>query len=328
MATIIRGTGHWVPERYVPNSELAPQVGSDPEWIESRTGIQGRYFASGEATSDLALHAAEQALEDAGMVPEDLDAIVFATLSPDVVFPGSGVFLQRKLGLTSIPAIDVRNQCSGFLYGLSVAHGWLSAGMYERILLVGAEVHSAGLDFSERGRSVTVLFGDGAGAWVLERDDQATGGLRDIRIGADGRGAENLMCRTPGSATRPHVDTSALDAGDHFPEMKGRAVFRAAVETLEREVRSLLDDHKLDPSEILFVPHQANLRISELVAQRLEIPDEQVVSTIQSFGNTTAASIPTAFDVARRRGDMPKGTHVVTAAFGSGYTWGTALIDA
>lgn len=325
MATIIKGTGHYVPERYVPNEELAPQVGSDAEWIESRTGIEGRHFASGEATSDLALVAARIALNDAGVSPRDLDAIVFATLSPDVVFPGSGVFLQRKLGITDIPALDVRNQCSGFLYGLSIVDAWLTAGAYERVLLVGAEVHSAGLDFSEEGRSVTVLFGDGAGAWVLEKGEM--GHVRDIRLGSDGRGAENLMCRAPGSATRPHVDAESLNAKAQFPEMKGRAVFRAAVERLEREVSTLLEDHRLSPDEILFVPHQANLRISEMVAARVGIPEERVVATIQNHGNTTAASIPTAFDVARKDGRISPGTPVVIAAFGSGYTWGSALVQ-
>lgn len=327
MATIIKGTGHYVPERYVPNAELAPQVGSDPEWIESRTGIEGRHFASGEATSDLALAASRIALQDAGMEADELDAIVFATLSPDVVFPGSGVFLQRKLGVTDIPALDVRNQCSGFLYGLSIADAWLRGGVYERILLVGAEVHSAGLDFSEEGRSVTVLFGDGAGAWILERSADGDGNVRDVRLGSDGRGAENLMCRAPGSASRPHLDVSTLDQKHQFPEMKGRAVFRAAVERLEKEVASLLDDHGLAPDEILFVPHQANLRISEMVASRLGIPDDRVVATIQHHGNTTAASIPSAFDVARRADRMPPGTPVVIAAFGSGYTWGSALVQ-
>jgi 3-oxoacyl-[acyl-carrier-protein] synthase-3 len=307
-------------------------VGSDAEWIESRTGIQGRHFASGEATSDLALRASERALDDAGCTAADLDAIVFATLSPDVVFPGSGVFLQRKLGVTDIPALDVRNQCSGFLYGLSVAQAWLESGAYQRVLLVGAEVHSAGLDFSERGRAVSVLFGDGAGAWVLEKtgDERRSAEfsrLLGVRLGSDGRGAENLMCRSPGSATRPHIDSATIEAGDHFPTMKGRAVFRAAVETLEREVGSALRDYDLSPEEILFVPHQANLRISEMVAQRLGIPLDRVVATIRRHGNTTAASIPTAWDVARRDGRIASGTPVVVAAFGSGYTWGTAVFE-
>ena len=332
--SVIVGTGHHAPPRVVTNEELAPTLCSDPAWIESRTGIRQRRFAAAEvATSDLALEAARAALDDAGCGPADLDALIVATLSPDAFFPGSGVFLQRKLGLVDIPALDVRNQCSGFLYGLSVADAWLRAGVYQRVLLVGAETHSPGLDMSERGRAVSALFGDGAGAVVLEARPQGAphepgeGALRGVRLGADGRGAENLWCERPGSTSRPHVDQQALVEGRHYPQMKGRAVFRRAVEVLERELRALLEEHHIDDLQrLVLVPHQANRHINEMVAQRLGLEESQVVHTIGDYGNTTAASIPMALDIARRAGRIPEDHLVVIAAFGSGYTWGTALL--
>jgi 3-oxoacyl-[acyl-carrier-protein] synthase-3 len=328
MSIVITGTGTYTPERVVSNDELAARLGTTPEWIEDRTGIkERRYVAPGEAPSDMAQKASRKALEDAGLDAADIDAIVFATLSPDVQFPGSGVYLGMKLGLEGRPAIDIRNQCSGFLYALSVAHGWLSTRLYKRVLVVGAEAHSPGLNLSEEGRNVSVLFGDGAGAVVVEPGPTSKG-LLDISLGADGSHAESLWCELPGTASHPHISREDIDEGRHYPKMRGRAVFRAAVEHLERELSELFDRNGVDPVEdnLLLVPHQANKRINELVAQRLALPEDQVVHTIDNFGNTTAASLPMALDHARREGLIWDGRLVAMAAFGSGYTWGSALL--
>lgn len=327
MPTVIAGTGHYVPERVVPNEELAPLLGTSAEWIEERTGIRERRFlGERESASSMGEHAARAALEDAGCSSQSIDAIIFATLSPDVAFPGCGVFLQRKLGLAPIPALDVRNQCSGFLYALSVADAWLASGAYECVLVVGSEAHSPGLDLSPEGRSVSLLFGDGAGAAVLEWRDDGDAGLIDISLGADGKGAEALLCEAPGSTSRPHISAPDLAQGRHFPHMKGRTVFRNAVRTLEREISALFERNDVSLEEVLLVPHQANRRINEMVAKDLGLRDEQVVHTIERFGNTTAASLPMALDIARREGRAAKGRTVAMAAFGSGYTWGTALL--
>ncbi|MFU8805129.1 MAG: 3-oxoacyl-ACP synthase III family protein [Bradymonadaceae bacterium] len=329
MTSVITGTGHHLPSRKITNEELAPQLNSSAEWIEERSGIRQRYFiAPGETNRGLGEQAARKALADADLQPTDIDAIIFATLSPDVAFPGSGVFLQEALGLEGIPALDVRAQCSGFLYALSVAHGWLSSGMYRRILVVGSEVHSTGLDLTPEGRGVSVLFGDGAGAAVLEARREEEAGILDIRLGADGRGAHLLTCERPGSQFHPSISAADIEAGRHYPTMEGRAVFRRAVELLERELHALFERHAIDPvtEDVLLIPHQSNRRINEMVASRLGLRDEQVVHTIELFGNTTAASIPMALDIARKDERARPGRLVALGAFGSGLTWGTALI--
>lgn len=327
MATIIRGTGHYVPPRVVTNAELAGRIGTTADWIENRTGIlERRYVAEGESNASLAEAAARAAIDDAGWAVDDVDALIVATLSPDAVFPGVGVYLQQRLELESVPALDVRNQCSGFLYGLSVANGWLEAGQYRRVLVVGSEVHSTSLDFSPQGRDVTALFGDGAGAVALERGDEP--GLIEIRLGSDGSGAEMLWCEVPSARLHPSMTEEYVRDGRHYPQMYGRTVFKRAVETLEREVRAIVDEvEALDPlDEVLFVPHQANKRINEMVAQRVGLTDDQVVHTIERYGNTTAASIPSALDIARRDGRAHRGRTLLFAAFGSGFTWGTAVV--
>ena len=314
-----------MPERVVTNEELAPRIGTTPDWIEQRTGIlQRHYIGEGESNTSLATEASRQALDDAGWEAAQIDAIILSTLSADAVFPGVGVMLAAQLGLRSTPALDVRNQCSGFLYGLSVADAWLASGRYQRVLLVGSEVHSTSLDYSERGRNVTALFGDGAAAVCLEWDDGAEGVI-DVRLGADGTGAELLWCEVPSARLHPSTTPTYLGEGRQYPRMSGRAVFKRAVEVLEREVSAILDQHVEARDDVLVVPHQANKRITELVAKRLGLAEEQIVSTIEGFGNTTAASIPTALDVARRDGRAHPGRVVVLAAFGSGFTWGTSV---
>ena len=316
-----------MPDRVVTNDELAPQIGTTATWIEERTGIrERRYVKPGQSNTSLAVTAARAALDDAGWSPGDVDAVIVATLSADAVFPGVGVMLAAELGLRRTPALDVRNQCSGFLYGLSVADAWLTAGRYRRVLLVGSEVHSTSLDFTPAGRDVTALFGDGAGAAALEWAHDEPG-LIDVRLGADGTGAEMLWCEVPSARLHPSASASYIEAGRHFPKMQGRAVFKRAVEVLEREINAVIADvDALSPlRDVLFVPHQANKRITELVASRVGLDEAQIVTTIDRYGNTTAASIPSALDVARRDGRAGPGRVVLLAAFGSGFTWGTAV---
>lgn len=323
--TRISGTGHHFPDRVVTNEELAPLIGSTPDWISERVGIQSRHWAAeGDTTSGLAESATRLALDDAELDADDLDAIVFATLSPDMGFPGSGVLLQALLEIPGTPAIDVRNQCSGFLYGLSVARAWIASGTYKRVLVVGSEIHSTGLDLSPEGKVVSGLFGDGAGAVIVEAANEP--GIIDLKLGADGRGAHALWSELPSSSLHPAFDAAYLAQGRQYPQMQGRAVFRKAVETLERELKAILNANNLKGTDVLYVPHQANKHICQMVADRVGIPLENMISTIETHGNTTAASIPCALDVAGKSGQIPAGTTVLTAAFGSGYTWGCALV--
>lgn len=332
---MITGTGTARGARRVSNQELAAQVNSSDEWIQKRTGIKSRYFVDpGQSNASMGKVASLQALEAAGLAASDLDAIIFATLSPDVAFPGTGVYLQEALGLTDTPALDVRNQCSGFLYGLSVARGWIVSGMYKRVLLVGSEIHSTGLRLSEEGRDVAVLFGDGAGAAVLEARDASAastasataGAVEEVHLGADGSEADLLICARPGSKFHPRVSREDLDAGLHYPTMQGRRVFRRAVEVLTTEIASAMERSGLSPEEVLLVPHQSNRLINEMVGQRLGIAPHRVIHTIEELGNTTAASIPMALDAALREGKVNDGDALILAAFGSGLTWGTAVV--
>lgn len=337
--SVIAGTGHFAPERVVTNEELVTYVGGSASWIEERTGICARRWArSDESTATLGHEAARRALDDAGCAATELDALIFATLSPDMMFPGSGVFLQQKLGLHTIPALDVRNQCSGYLYALQVADAWIRAGIHERVLVVGAENQSAGLDISEQGRGIAVLFGDGAGAVVLESSTLYGAGSRgplarvhDVRLGADGAGAPHLCLERPGTLGGAHLTVEHLRQGKHYPSMNGRQVFRHAIGTLTREIEALMQRHALrDPerfARIVLVPHQANRRINEQLARHFGLADHQVVHTIDEYGNTTAASIPMALDLSRKAGRIASGSLVIHAAFGSGYTWGTSLVE-
>jgi len=321
-------TGFHVPERVVSNDELREWWDTSDEWIRERTGIQQRHWAKAgeEAGSDLALKAAVSALEHADLKPTDLDCIIYATLSPDFYFPGSGVFLQRKLGAPGIPALDIRNQCSGFLYGLSVADAWVRAGQYKRVLLIGAELHSTGMDFSPAGRDVSVLFGDGAGAVILGPCDDGRG-ILSTHLHADGRGAEQLWAESDASANFPRISHEDLDAGKQFARMNGREVFRNAVVRMPEVVREGLEANGLTTEDIdLFIAHQANLRINEFVQKQLGLRDDQVYNNIERFGNTTAATLPIALDEVNRAGRLEKNDLLVLTAFGSGWTWGSAII--
>jgi len=321
-------TGFHVPERVVTNDDLARMMDTSDEWISQRSGIRTRHWVSpGETGAGLAREAALRALARAGLAPEDLDCIVYCTCTPDHFEPGNGVFLQRELGVSDIPAIDIRNQCSGFIYGLSVADAWIRTGQYRRILLVGAEVHSRGLDKSTRGRDTAVLFGDGAGAVILGATDEAGRGVLSTHLFADGRHAEKLWVDAPGLAHDPYVSEELLRAGMHRPVMDGREVFKSASVLMPRAVEVALRANGAAPADIaLLVPHQANLRIIEMVQKGLGLRDDQVFANIQKYGNTTAASIPIALDEAVAAGRLARGDLLIFAAFGSGYTWASAAI--
>ncbi|MEZ4220318.1 MAG: beta-ketoacyl-ACP synthase III [Polyangiaceae bacterium] len=320
----ILGVGSYVPERVVTNDDLAKLMTTTDEWIVQRSGIKERRFIErdGIGASDLAVPATERALVHAGIDKSKIDAIIFATLSPDYNFPGSGCLLGHKLGLPGVPALDIRNQCSGFLYGLSVADAWIRSGMYEHVLLVGSEVHSTGLDFTDRGRDVAVLFGDGAGAAIVGKSRDDEHGLLSIALHADGVGAEELWVEAPASKYIPRLTQEMLDEARHYPKMKGKQVFRWATDKMPEVAQEVLSAAGLGIKDVdLFVPHQANMRINQLVGWRLELDEEKVVHNIEKFGNTTAATIPMALDRAFQEGRVKDDTLVLYAAFGAGYTW-------
>jgi 3-oxoacyl-[acyl-carrier-protein] synthase III len=347
--TKIAGIGKYLPSKIVTNHDLAQMMDTTDEWIRERTGIEERRYAikHTETTTTMGAEAAKVAIERAGILPQDIDFIIFATLSPDYYFPGCGVLLQRALGITSteIGALDIRNQCSGFIYGLSIADQFIKSGMYKNILLVGAEMHSMGLDYSDSGRNVTVIFGDGAGAVVLQPTEVENSGILTTHLHADGTNAEELAMINPGSHAGFHLGTELygypdpsvpggvfvtqkmVDDGLLTPNMTGQLVFKTAVVKFPEVIKKALDKTGYATTDIdLFVPHQANLRISQFVQRALGLPDEKVVNNIQKYGNTTAASIPIALCEAWEDGRVKKGDLVCLASFGSGFTWGSALI--
>ncbi|MBI2890600.1 MAG: ketoacyl-ACP synthase III [Nitrospirae bacterium] len=329
LRTIIVGTGHHVPERVVTNNDLSKLMTTSDEWITQRTGIKERHFTDGtECGTDLAKVACERALQMAGRTPADVDLIIYATLSPDHEFPGSGCFIQPKLGITpGTPALDVRNQCSGFIYGLHVGDALIRQGLYKNVLLVGAEVHSHGLDFSDRGRDVAVLFGDGAAAVLLSPVEDDSRGVLASVIHSDGRSARDLWLEAPGCFGKPRVNLQHVEEGRHFPRMEGRKVFVNAIQKMPEAVQEVLARAGQKVEDLsLFIAHQANLRICDGVAQRLGLPPDKVYNNIQRYGNTTAASIPLALDECVRAGRLKQGDLVCLAAFGAGYTWGAALL--
>ncbi|HEY4648036.1 MAG TPA: beta-ketoacyl-ACP synthase III [Gemmatimonadales bacterium] len=320
------GTGFSVPERVVTNQELSALMDTTDEWIRTRTGIQERHWVrEGETGVDLGLAATERALEMAQLEPRDLDAIVYATSSPDHFAPGNGVYLQRKLGIPTIPALDIRAQCSGFVYGLSVADAWIRSGQYRNILVVGGEIQSTGLEVSTAGRHVAVIFADGAGAVVL--GPSSDGGILAFDLHSDGAHAEKLWVDAPGSMYHPRVSEKQIAAGRQYLEMDGKEVFRHAVVRMPESVRAVLakSGQQLDDVSLLLA-HQANLRISEVMQKELGLREDQVYNNIMRYGNTTAATIPIALDECVRAGRISRGDLLVFTAFGSGFMWGSVAV--
>jgi len=321
-------TGFHVPDRVVTNDELSRMMDTSDEWIRQRSGIRTRHWVSdGETGASLARAATLKALARASLKPSDLDCIVYCTCTPDHFEPGNGVFLERELGLTDIPAIDVRNQCSGFIYGLSVADAWIRTGQYRRVLLVGAEVHSRGLDKTTRGRDTAVLFGDGAGVAILGPTDDPRRGVLSTHLFADGRHAEKLWVDAPGLAHDPYISEELIREGRHRAVMDGRDVFKFASILMPQSVVAALQANCITPADVtLLVPHQANRRIMEMVQKAIGLRDDQVYVNIEKYGNTTAASIPIALDEALCEGRLERGDLLVLTAFGSGFTWASAAV--
>jgi len=329
MKTLIAGVGGYLPEKVVTNDDLAKMMDTSDEWIVERTGIKQRRWVEKETgASDLAVQACHEAIERAGISLGDIDCIVLATLSPDHTFPGTACFLQQKLGLAGIPALDVRNQCSGFIYSLSVADAWIKTGQYSCVLVVGTEVHSTGLDKTTRGRDVTCLFGDGAGAVILVPGEDDGRGIMSTHLHADGRHARSLWIEAPGSRFHPlRIDHEKLEQGRHFPKMKGRHVFTHAVKHMPAVIKEGLQLNGLSVEEVdLFVPHQANQRITEVVAKVMKFEPRQVYSNIDRYGNTTAASIPLCLRDAENESRLKKGDLLVLASFGAGFTWASCIL--
>lgn len=325
----IAGLGRYVPEKVVKNADLEKLMDTSDAWIVERTGIhERRYFEPGkDTTANMAANAARVALERAGLEAKDLDMIVFATLSPDYFFPGSGVLLQRELGISEIPCFDVRNQCSGFIYALSLADQFIKTGMYNNVLVVGSEIHSSGLEFNDRGRSVSVIFGDGAGAAVLVPSDSLDRGILSTHLHAQGEFAEELAVTNPSSNLKERLTHEMLDDGSIFPYMNGSTVFKHAVTRFPEVINEALQQNNVTAEDLsLVVPHQANLRITQFIQQKMKLPEEKIFSNIQKYGNTTAASVPIALTEAFEEGRIKDGDLVCLAAFGSGFTWASALI--
>ncbi len=328
----ITGLGYYVPSNVVTNDDLSKIIDTNDEWIQERTGIQERrHVIRGEdTTTTMGVKAARIAIERSGVAMEDIDFIVFATLSPDYYFPGPGVLVQRELGLKTVGALDVRNQCSGFVYGISVADQFIKTGMYKNILVIGSEVQSTGLDMSSRGRGVSVIFGDGAGAAVLSREEDLSKGILSTHLHSEGQHAEELVVKAPGMGGRWVTDIlKDNDPNDesYFPYMNGQFVFKNAVVRFSEVINEGLQANNLQVSDIdMLIPHQANLRISQFIQKKFGLTDDQVFNNIQKYGNTTAASIPIALTEAWEQGKIISGDIVILAAFGSGFTWGSAII--
>ena len=330
--SIIRGTGIFVPPNLVTNKDLEKIMDTNDEWIQQRTGIKQRYWVSEEepmGASDLGFEAAKKALDAAGWTAEDLDFIIFATLSPDIMFPGGGCLLAAKLGLNSTPALDIRQQCTGFLYGFATADAYIKSGLAKKVLFVGGEVHSTGLDKSTRGRDVTVIFGDGAGALCIEGvETQETVGLLASVLHADGNFADSLMTELPASRLfKRNPEGVPLDDPRYFPVMDGPRIFKKAVRLLPKVTQEVLEKAGIELDQIdLIVPHQANKRINQAFGQFLKLPDDKIFHNIEKYGNTTAASIPIALHEAIEQGRTGKsGQTVLFVALGAGLTWGASV---
>ena len=342
----IAGIGYYVPENIFTNNHLKKYMDTSDEWIQERTGIQERRYAhrTAETTTTMAVEAATIAIKRAGITPQDIDFIVFATLSPDYYFPGCGVLVQRAMKMKEIGALDIRNQCSGFVYALSVADQFIKTGMYKNILVIGSEKHSFGLDFSTRGRNISVIFGDGAGAVVLQPTTKIGQGILSTHLHSDGESAEMLAMYNPGTHANHWMpnkvadfDTAEIgemfmshdmiDKAQNFPNMDGPAVFKKAIIKFPEVILESLAANGLQTTDInLLIPHQANLRIAQYVQQQLKLTNEQVFNNIEKYGNTTAASVPIALCQAWEAGKIKEGDLICLAAFGSGFTWASALL--
>jgi 3-oxoacyl-[acyl-carrier-protein] synthase-3 len=329
-STRILGLGHYLPPKVVTNEDLAKMFDTTDAWIQQRSGIKERRYSEGpdDGTAAMGAKAARAAVDDAGLELSDIDFIVFATLSPDYTFPGSSALAGDLLGLNGVAAMDIRNQCTGFIYGLTVADSLIRAGHAHKVLVIGSEVHSTGLDFSDRGRAVTVLFGDGAGAAVVGASEDDQRGLMDMTLHCDGAFAKALWVEGPASVNFPQrVDHEMLDDGRCFPSMQGRVVFKEAVTKLHGCVSEVLGRNGLSVDDVaLFVPHQANMRINQMVAGSLGLPEEKVVHNIERYGNTTAATIPIGLSESKQEGRIQDGDLVLIAAFGAGFTWGAGIL--
>ncbi|RKS03671.1 MULTISPECIES: 3-oxoacyl-ACP synthase III family protein [unclassified Flavobacterium] len=328
----ITGLGFYVPDNVVTNDDLAKIMDTNDEWIQERTGIkERRHIKRGEdTTTTMGVKAAKIAIERSGVANDDIDFIVFATISPDFYFPGPGVALQKELGLKTIGALDIRNQCSGFIYALSVADQYIKTGMYKNILVVASELQSLGLDMTDRGRGVSVIFGDGAGAAMLSREEDVSKGILSTHLHSEGEHAKELAVLAPGMGGRWVTDIIAENNPEdesYFPYMNGQFVFKNAVVRFSEVINEGLQANNLQVSDIdLLIPHQANLRISQFIQQKFKLTDDQVFNNIQKYGNTTAASIPIALTEAWEQGKIKEGDTIVLAAFGSGFTWASAII--
>jgi 3-oxoacyl-[acyl-carrier-protein] synthase-3 len=331
-ASKIIGTGHYAPENVVTNDDLSKLMDTNDAWIQERTGIKERRWVkrdSDDTTSSMGTAAAKMAIANAGLEASDIDFIVFATLSPDYYFPGPGVQVQQNLGIKEIAALDVRNQCSGFVYAVSVADQFIKTGMYKNVLVIGSELHSLGLDKTTRGRGVSVIFGDGAGAIVMQRTEESGKGVLTTHLHSEGQHAEELALLGPN--TKHWVDEimkeNDPDDLSYYPHMNGNFVFKHAVTRFQQVIHEALAATNLEVADIdLLIPHQANLRISQYIQQKLELPNDKVFNNIQKYGNTTAASIPIALSEAVQEGKLKDGDLLCLAAFGSGFTWGSALV--
>jgi 3-oxoacyl-[acyl-carrier-protein] synthase-3 len=328
----IAGIGHYVPENVVTNDDLSEIMDTSDEWIIERTGIKERRWIdpkTGDSPSVMGTKASRMAIEKAGLEPNDIDFIIFATLSPDYYFPGPGVMVQEQLGISEIGALDVRNQCSGFIYSLSVADQFIKTGMYKNILVVGAENHSGGLERSTRGRGVTVIFGDGAGAVVVQRNEEEGSGILSTHLHSEGKHAKELALEGPSTMRWVHkiIEDNDPEDASYYPYMNGNFVFKHAVTRFMEVIGEALAASNCQPEDVdLMIPHQANLRISQFVQKKLGLSDDQVYNNIMRYGNTTAASIPIAMSEAFEEGKIKPGNLICLAAFGSGFTWASALI--
>lgn len=329
----ISGLGYYVPDNVVTNDDLSKIMDTSDEWIQERTGIKERRWISEnstDTTASMGVKAAKIAIERAGISKDDIDFIVFATLSPDYYFPGPGVQVQHALDIKTVGAIDIRNQCSGFVYGLSVADNFIKTGMYKNVLVIGSELHSRGLDKTTRGRGVSVIFGDGAGAAVLTREENPNKGILSTHLHSQGEHAEELVVKAPGMGLRWVTDIlkdNNPDDESYFPYMNGQFVFKNAVVRFSEVIMEGLQKNNLSPQDIdMLIPHQANLRISQFVQKKFGLSDDQIYNNITKYGNTTAASIPIALTEAWEEGKVKEGDTVVLAAFGSGFTWGSVII--